>query len=89
MTNGFVTHNLSARNYECVPTNYQHQRQRIFMERRSYCAFDGIKSVIYYELLQLNQTINAERYRHQLLNLNQAFEKTLVMRQKIYQRYSS
>jgi len=31
--------------------------------------------MLYYELLQPNQTINAERYRQQLLNLNQAFKE--------------
>jgi len=30
---------------------------------------------VYYKLLQPNQIINAERYRHQLLNLNRALKK--------------
>jgi len=46
MKKGFVTIILSARNHGCVLANHQHQCQnRIFMERRSCCAFDGIKSV--------------------------------------------
>ena len=46
MKKGFVTIILSARNHGCVLANHQHQCQnRIFMERRSCCAFDRIKSV--------------------------------------------
>ena len=59
--------NWSAKNHGCEPANHQLQN-RIFMKRKSCCVFDGIKiGVVYYELLQPNQTINAEHYC-QLLN---------------------
>ena len=36
------------------------------------CVWWDQKGVIYYELLKPDETINTERYRQQMINLNQA-----------------
>ena len=37
-----------------------------------FCVWWDQKGVIYYELLKLGETVNTERYRQQMINLNQA-----------------
>jgi len=36
------------------------------------CVWWNQKDVIYYELLKPDETVNTERYRQQMINLNQA-----------------
>jgi len=50
---------------------------QIAMDGRQ-CSVFGIKKVIYYKLLKSGEIINTERYRQQMINLNQAlYEKRL------------
>jgi len=49
----------------------------LWTEDNALCLV-GIRKVIYYELLKPGETINTERYRQQMINLNQALcEKRL------------
>jgi len=50
------------------------------------CSVFGGKGVIYYELLKPGETVNTERYRQQMINLNQALcEKRIRISKKATQ----
>ena len=43
------------------------------------------KGVIYYELLKPGETVNTERYRQQMIDLNQALRETTKISKKATQ----
>ena len=56
--------------------NHQHQCQRIFIERRSCCAFDETKcNVLWAAATELNHHRWTDHYRRQLFNLNRTFKE--------------
>jgi len=48
------------------------------------CVWWDQKGVIYYELLKSSETVNIERYRQQMINLNQACEKRSEYQKRQY-----
>jgi len=76
MKSGSIFRILNARNLGLNPPNHQHFPQdQIASDGRRCCAFDGIRSVIYYELLKPDETINAHRYHQQLIKLHRALRE--------------
>lgn len=49
-------------------------KRNIHSKKVMLCIWWDIKGVLYYELLKPNETINSERYRNQLLRLNEEIE---------------
>jgi len=77
MKNGFFMITLNVENHELTLVNFQHGRQSpIFTPRRLYSIPGGIGKVYCItELLQLSETITADRYQQQLTNLSDALEE--------------
>lgn len=54
---------------EAVPSTSRHDR---FGRKTMLCVWWDHRDVVYYELLKPGETVNGERYRQQLINLNHA-----------------
>lgn len=57
-----------------MSVNYQSQCRMIHEKKVVKCIRWDQVELVYYEVLQSSQSINAERYRLQLLELNRAFK---------------
>jgi len=71
--NGFFIITLNIENYGLTLVNLRHRRQSpISTPKILLCIWWNWKSVLYYELLQPDETIAADRYQQHLTNLSDA-----------------
>ncbi|KAL6261998.1 hypothetical protein P5V15_007087 [Pogonomyrmex californicus] len=76
MKSGFFMITLNVENHGLTLVNLRHRRQSPISTPRRFCSVSGrIGKVLYYELLQLGETITADRYQQQLTNLSYALEE--------------
>lgn len=65
MKNGFILRILNGENHGLIRGNHHHLQHVL-------CVWWDYKSAVYHELLKPGDTVNANRYRQQMINLNHA-----------------
>ena len=75
MKNGSTTIILNAWRHGWCQVNQVHQRQNIHASKIMLCIWWDQRSIIYYELFKPSETITGDRYRLQLICLNQALKE--------------
>jgi len=74
MKSGYILRILSVKDHGITPGELSTStaRPNRYGRKTMLCVWWDQKSVIYYELLKPGETVNTERYRQQMINLNQA-----------------
>nr|KAF6387649.1 hypothetical protein mMyoMyo1_008114 [Myotis myotis] len=65
MKSGFILRIPNTQNHGLIQVNHQHR-----LQGQMLCTWWDQEGVVYYELLKPGETINTDRYRQQIINLN-------------------